>query len=333
MNRILITGGAGFIGSHVAHNLLRAGYEVRILDTLATGNATNLKGLDVELIQGSILNQTKLDQATKGVQGVVHLAACVSVPESIKSPKRCMQLNVKGTSLVLDSCKRNGVYRFVHASSSAVYGNLPAMPKTEDSPVQFLSPYAESKYLAESLAEESHSSNLRCSSLRFFNVYGPRQDPASAYSGVISIFLSRVLNRMPISIHGDGGQTRDFIHAFDVATYIRGCFEREPDQHEVLNVGTGQSISLLKMADLIQHASGHEVPLLFLTPRPGDVYHSSASVARLKSLDGHRTMSFSQGINDTIKWIKQNEMKSQKKTSVFVPAQSILWSESQVRFS
>lgn len=333
MNRILITGGAGFIGSHVVERLLAAGNKVRVLDSFSSGKEINLKGLDVEVIQGSILDRELLDRAMKDVHGVVHLAACVSVPESIKDPVRCTEVNVRGTQMVLDACLKHGVGRFVQASSSAVYGNLPQQPKTEVSPVEFMSPYAESKYLAEGLAHSAHSESLRCTSLRFFNVYGPRQDPSSAYSGVISIFLSRIMNMMPITFFGDGGQTRDFIHVQDVATYICGCFERRPELHETLNVATGQSISLLRMAEVIQEEIGHSVPFLFAPPRPGDVYHSSASVSKLRALDAHRTRSFAEGIRETIEWLEQTDPRFRRRSRSKAETSSTPWLESQVRFS
>lgn len=174
-----------------------------------------------------------------------HLAALVSVPLSFQNPLLCSDINVSGTLNVLNSCKKNGVSRFIQASSSAVYGDLLGLPKTEEMPVAPMSPYAASKLSAERLASSYATSSVSCSSLRFFNVYGPRQDPSSTYSGVISIFTSRLSKGEPIKIYGDGGQTRDFIYVSDVASYIVGCLNRTPQEHEILNIATGTSTSLL----------------------------------------------------------------------------------------
>lgn len=209
--KILVTGGAGFIGSHVVETLLPSNAEVIVLDDLSTGCLNNLKGLDVCFVQGSILDASLLDRLTVGIDAVVHLAALVSVPLSFQKPLLFSDINVSGTLNVLNSCKRNGVSRFIQASSSAVYGDLPGLPKSDEMPVAPMSPYAASKLSAENLASSYATSGVSCSSLRFFNVYGPRQDPTSAYSGVISIFTSRLSKGEPIKIYGDGAQTRDFI--------------------------------------------------------------------------------------------------------------------------
>ena len=294
--KILVTGGAGFIGSHVVEALLRNNAEVIVLDDLSTGSLINLEGLDVCFVQGSILDASLLDRLTIDMDAVVHLAALVSVPLSFQKPLLCSDINVSGTLNVLNSCKKNGVSRFIQASSSAVYGDLPGLPKTEEMPVAPMSPYASSKLSAEKLASSYATSGVSCSSLRFFNVYGPRQDPTSAYSGVISIFTSCLSKREPIKIYGDGGQTRDFIYVGDVASHVVGCLNRTPQEHEILNIATGTSTSLIEIVRILGDVTGLKSEVTFDDARKGDIYHSSASVEKLRRLDPHLPITFKDGI-------------------------------------
>ena len=296
MSRVLVTGGAGFIGSHVVEQLMLNQHEVTVLDDLSTGKLSNLDGLDCSFIYGSILDEEKLQEVSRGMDAVIHLAAIVSVPESFKAPLKCSEVNVTGTLNVLNACKKNGIRRFIQASSSAVYGDEPSLPKTEESPLVPMSPYAASKLAAEQLAFSYSNSGISCTSLRFFNVYGQRQDPSSAYSGVISIFVSRISSGLPITVFGDGGQTRDFICVSDVSTYVVNGLRRNPDTHEILNIATGRSISLLEMVSFIADASGNSVEITFAEPRTGDIYHSSASVSKLLAIDPHVTLPFEKGI-------------------------------------
>ena len=196
---------------------------------------------------------------------------------------------------VLNSCKKNGVSRFIQASSSAVYGDWPWLPKTEEIPVAPMSPYATSKLSAEKLASSYATSGVSCSSLRFFNVYGPRQDPTSAYSGVISIFTSRISQREPIKIYGDGGQTRDFIYVSDVASHVVRCLNRTPQEHEILNIATGVSTSLIEIVRILGDVTGLKSEVTCNDARKGDFYHSSASVEKLRRLDLHLLITIKKG--------------------------------------
>lgn len=301
MSRVLVTGGAGFIGSHVVDRLIEEGHQVRVLDDLSTGKPENLDPA-ADLMIGSILDEEAVNKAVADCEAVVHLAAMVSVPKSILEPGKCASINVLGTINVLTACVKHKARRFVQASSSAVYGSEPSQPKTESSPVAPITPYAASKLSAEVFAAAESMAGLSCSSFRFFNVFGPRQDPSSPYSGVVSIFLSRVKDGHPITIFGDGGQSRDFIYVKDVAAYVSSSLRREPDYHEVLNVGTGQSITLLEMAKAVQEALGREVEIKFAPPRAGDIYRSAACIKSLRSVDSHQPLSFLAGIEETARF-------------------------------
>ncbi len=297
---VLVTGGAGFIGSHVVESLILAGKEVIVLDNFSVGRLENLKGLPLEIVECSILNKSQVDKAVKRADAVIHLAAMVSVPGSIKEPAKCAEINVIGTINLLAACQKHGIRRFVQASSSAVYGTEPGQPKQESSHTAPSTPYAASKLSAEHFAASAASLGLSCSSLRFFNVYGPRQDPSSPYSGVVSIFLSRVKEGQPITIFGDGGQTRDFIFVKDVASHVVQCLDRTPDFHEVLNVASGESMTVYELAKEVQKAMGREVEIRFAAPRLGDIYNSSACVRNLRAADSHRPVPFSQGLLETV---------------------------------
>jgi UDP-glucose 4-epimerase len=297
--RILITGGAGFIGSHlVAHFAENA--DVTVLDDLRSGYARNLEGVRCRFIRGSILDAAALDQAVAGAEEVYHLAAMISVPESVAKPAECAELNTEGTRRVLTAALAAGARKVVLASSAAIYGDNPTVPKLESMPPEPKSPYAETKLAGEHLLEQYRRAHgLGTTSLRFFNVFGPRQDPRSAYAAAVPIFIAKALRDEPIGIHGDGGQTRDFIHVTDIVgalAYAGGS----KDMAGTYNVGYAQSQSILALAQEIIRLTGSKSAIEHLPPRAGDVRHSLASTDRLLDAGWKAQSSVSAGLAETI---------------------------------
>ena len=290
--KFLVTGGAGFIGSHLVAHLLPHG-SVTILDNFVSGKRDNLAGISCNLIEGSILDPHRLAQSLVGVTHVFHLAAMVSVPESVAHPAECHQMNVEGTRRVLHAATQAGAARFVLASSCAVYGNDPVMPKTESLPPAPASPYAESKLAGERLCAESV---LPAVALRFFNVYGPRQDPRGPYAAAVPRFLESALAGSPLTIHGDGRQTRDFVYVDDItAALIHAAFQAE--LQGVYNVASGQSTSILELAQTIRSIAHSSSPITHTPARPADVRFSSASIERLRATGWQPRFSLSQGLS------------------------------------
>ena len=281
--RVLVTGGSGFIGSHlVEHYQGRA--EVVVLDNLRTGRRSNLDGLECEFHEGSILDRQALDKAMKGVDIVHHLAALVSVAESMERPHETVEMNVVGLLNVLESARQHTVRKLVFASSAAVYGENPAQPKLETQTPDPRSPYAVTKLDGEYYcALYDREGWLPTACLRFFNVFGPRQDPNSAYAAAVPILLERARTGQPLTIHGDGGQTRDFIHVADIAgalAFVAG----HPRAHGVYNAGYGKAVTILELAERLREAVGSSSPLQFTPPRPGDIRHSTSDPSKLFAL-------------------------------------------------
>jgi UDP-glucose 4-epimerase len=297
--RILITGGAGFIGSHLLSHFAEQA-EVTVLDDLRSGYARNLEGVRCRFLQGSILDDVTLKQAIAGAEEVYHLAAMISVPESIAKPAECAQLNTEGTRRVLDAALAAGARKVVLASSAAIYGDNPTVPKLETMPPEPKSPYAETKLAGEKLLEQYRVTHgLGAASLRFFNVFGPRQDPRSAYAAAVPIFIAKALRNESIGIHGDGGQTRDFIHVTDIIGALAYAGESK-DMSGTYNVGYGQSQSILALAQEIIRLTGSKSVIEHLPPRAGDVRHSVASTERLLSAGWKPQSSVSAGLAETI---------------------------------
>ncbi|HXW99249.1 MAG TPA: SDR family oxidoreductase [Methanomicrobiales archaeon] len=303
--KYLITGGAGFIGSHLA-DALAGTHELVVLDNLATGKAGNIQHLiearRVSLVRGSVTDPALLKTCMEGVDGVFHEAALVSVLRSVKDPDATNEANVAGTLRVLVAARDAGVKAVVFASSSSVYGESPVLPKREDMPPVPKSPYAVSKLAGEHyLRVFSELYGLRTVSLRYFNVFGPRQDPESPYAAVIPLFITRVLRGEPIVIHGDGGQTRDFTYVKDVvqgnlkamASGARGTF----------NLACGERNSVLALARAVMEIAGKEVPIRHEPPRPGDIRDSLADISaareRLKYAPGYTLRT---GLEETVPW-------------------------------
>ena len=282
---VLITGGAGFIGSNLVDGLLAKGYAVRILDDLSTGKRSNLP-LDnpkVELIEGNVADAALVKRAMAGCSAVVHLAAVASVQASVDDPVSTHQSNFVGTLNVCEAMREAGVKRVVFASSAAVYGNNGEGESiVEDTPKAPLTPYASDKLASEYYLDfYRRQHGLEPVVFRFFNVYGPRQDPSSPYSGVISIFSERAVNRLPITIFGDGEQTRDFIYVGDLVGILVQAIEAPQVEEGAINVGLNKATTLKQMLEALSEVVGELPPISYGPARPGDIRHSRANNRRL----------------------------------------------------
>ncbi len=274
MARWLVTGGAGFIGSHLVEALVGRGHVVRVLDNFSTGRLQNLAAVRdrIEVIEGDIRNPRTVLEATAGIDVVAHLAAVVSVQASLEDPRTTMEVNGIGTLNVLEAARAAGVRRVLFASSAAVYGDHSSLPLDEGLPARPLSPYAASKVTGEALCRAYAASFcLPTLSLRFFNVYGPRQDPKSPYSGVISIFLDRMRRGLPPIVYGDGLQTRDFVYVADVVDALVRAGEGEGLEESVLNVARGEETSILDVVALLNGILGTDLRPVFAPPRRGGI--------------------------------------------------------------
>jgi len=291
---VLVTGGAGFIGSHVVDRLVADGLQVRVLDDLSTGTLKNLAAVRdvIEFVQGDIADPVTVAAAVADCRGVVHLAAVASVEASVREPLRTNRTNLVGTLTVLEAAAAAGAGKVVYASSAAVYGEAARLPITETSPLHPLSPYAADKLAGEHyLAHYQRQGRLDGTAFRFFNVYGPRQDPGSPYSGVISVFLERVGNGQKVTVHGDGSQTRDFVYVGDVVEGIKRALDGQVatagstvGDLRVLNLGHGSSTSLLGLLDTVMTVYGRhgEVEVEHAPRRHGAIAHSLADVSALR---------------------------------------------------
>lgn len=298
----MVTGGAGFIGSHLAEALLAAGAEVRVLDDLSSGRESNLASArgDIDFVRGSILDENALAKAAEGCDAIFHLAAVASVPRSIEDPVGTGRVNVEGSVQVLRAAARNGA-KVVFSSSSAVYGNPKTLPVAESSPPETLSPYAAQKLASEALLAAFHFSyRVKSASLRYFNVYGPRQDPNSEYAAVIPKFVTRALQGRPLVIFGDGSQTRDFVYVGDVARANILAFESTLNDGRPVNVGSGVSISILGLAQSVIQLCGSQSAIDFQPAREGEVRLSEGAVEFARSAIGFGAqVSLAEGLSRT----------------------------------
>ncbi len=302
-----MTGGAGFIGSHLVERLAGAGHAVTVLDDLSTGKTVNLP-TDIELVVGDIADSSVLAPAMRGADAVVHLAAIASVEASVRDPLGTSRTNLTGSLTVFQAAADAGVKRLVYASSAAVYGDPKTVPLREDAQKNPLSPYAADKLAGEHhLAHYHRCGKLDARAFRFFNVYGPRQDPASPYSGVISVFVERARRRLPLSINGDGRQTRDFVYVSDVVDVLCAAVgSRSVDvatgtELPVLNLGRGEAVSLLELIAAIGSVVGGEPPTVTFGPaRDGDIRHSRADVTALERTYGRPLTALSTGLALTL---------------------------------
>lgn len=286
--RVLITGGAGFIGSHMCELCLRQGHAVRVIDNLSTGKRENLPPHPrLEFIEGDVGDAATVQAAMIGIEAVVHLAAVASVQASIDDPIGTHRTNFDGTLNLLQAARVNNVKRFIYASSAAVYGDTERLPVGEDAPLNPLSPYAADKLAGEHyLKYYQRKHGLAGTAFRFFNIYGPRQDPSSPYSGVISIFVERLRHQQGVTLFGDGQQTRDFVYVGDLVGILYAALLRSELAGAVLNVGTGKQQSLLDLLSYLEAMSGRKIPRTHAPARIGDIVHSRADVARLRAAMG-----------------------------------------------
>ena len=285
--KYLITGGAGFIGSHIARALLEQGADVRVLDNFSSGKRENLKGLNVEILEGDLRDASTVTRAVRGVEVIFHEAAFVSVPESMEKPQECLDVNVTGTSMLFEAARKAGVGRVVIASSAAVYGDSDAMPLVENTPLMQLSPYAVSKRIDEMYAELfTNQFGLEVAALRYFNVYGPRQRPDSMYAAAVPIFIRRMLDNKPITVYGDGGQTRDLINVRDVVQANLLASQHPAAPGQIFNVCTGVETRILDLLDILYKLFPNAPKHIHAETRAGDIYRSIGTPRKIKDTLG-----------------------------------------------
>lgn len=292
MKRYLVTGGAGFIGSHLVEALTAAGDAVRVLDDFSSGKAAHLEQAKhsgrLEVVKGDVREPAAVEAAAAGVDGVFHLAALVSVPLSLAEPRRSFEINAGGSVNVLEAARATGVRRVVLASSAAVYGDAAEPAREDETPLRPMSPYAVDKLAAEQYgALYSRQYGLNVAALRFFNVYGRRQDPASPYSGVISVFADRLRRRDGVTIYGDGSQTRDFVHVSDVVQAMMAAMHATRAGFTVCNVGTGEATRVDRLLETLAGIVGWQPPVDRQPARRGDIRHSCADIRRAQELFGY----------------------------------------------
>ena len=309
--RVVVTGGAGFIGSNLCRTLLTNSEvaAVRVLDDLSSGHEANLEGLDVELVVGSILDEGVVARVLSDADAVVHLAARPSVPRSIENPRATHEVNINGTMNVLEALRQRptGSTRIVFASSSSVYGANTALPKRIDHPARPVSPYAVSKLAGESyVLSYQRCFGIPALAVRFFNVYGPAQDNASAYSPVIPAFITAALAGQPVPVHGDGLQSRDFTYVGSVANTLAAAVTRPVALDEPLNLAFGVRYSLMEVIEELSTQLGEPLAVQHLDPRPGDVRHSQADPVQMEEhFPEVSAVSLEDGLAATIAWWKQ----------------------------
>lgn len=307
----LVTGGAGFIGSHIAGALVESGARVRVLDDLSTGHAENVEeiGGRVEFVRASLLDADALRRALEGVELVFHEAAIPSVPRSVDNPEETHRACVEGTFALLVAARAAGVRRVVYAASSSAYGDQPTLPKVEDMAPQPLSPYAAAKLVGEYYCQVwARTYGFETVSLRYFNVFGPRQDPGSQYSGVISRFISALLSGERPVIYGDGEQSRDFTYISNVVDANLRAAETTRGIGEVVNVATGERATLNELLEALKGVTGKaDVTAEYRETRVGDVRHSLADITRAREFLGYEpTVGLEEGLRKTIDWWKQS---------------------------
>jgi nucleoside-diphosphate-sugar epimerase len=299
--RVLITGGAGFIGSHLARRLVVEGYDVTVLDNFSTGRQQNLEGVDAKVIRGDIRDLSLLPFAMRGTDAVFHVAALPSVARSWEDPVTSLHVNALGTSNVIEAAVHSGVHTLVYSSSSSVYGNQPAEKKSEDLPPNPISPYGHAKLMGEklTLAHARDPQGIRVVALRYFNVFGARQDPDSPYSAVIPLFIKHALGGTTATIYGDGRQSRDFTHVDNVVD-ANLCALRSGLSGVVMNIASGQSHTLLELVDGISVLNQRRLETTFGAPREGDIRHSLADISLAAAKIGYRPrVTFMDGLRRT----------------------------------
>ncbi len=310
MASYLVTGGAGFIGSNIVHELVKRGEHVRVLDNLSTGRPENLRGIldKIEFIEGDICDENTVRRAVYGVDYVLHQAALPSVQRSVNDPIASNRVNVNGTLNLLMAAREEKVKRFVIASSSSVYGDTPVLPKVEDMPINPLSPYATSKLAAEKYAMNFYKLyGLPTVALRYFNVFGPRQNPKSQYAAVIPKFITAMLKGESPVVYGDGEQSRDFTYIENVVeANLRACHSEKAPGH-VVNIACGKRYTLNELLHLLENILEMPANARYEEPRPGDVKHSLASIELAREVLGYEPqISFEEGLRKTVAWYRDS---------------------------
>lgn len=305
MSLYLVTGGAGFIGSHLVETLLKRGDTVRVVDNLSTGKRANLPS-DIDFVEGDLADDYVAARAVQGCDYVLHQAAMPSVPRSVKDPIASNRANIDATLQVLVAARDAGVRRVVFAGSSSEYGNSQVLPKREDMRPSPITPYALQKWTGEQYCSMFTSIyGLETVSIRYFNVFGPRQAPDSPYSGVISLFIKAFLNGQAPLIHGDGRQTRDFTYVTNVVDGVLRAATTPGVAGEYINVATGGRVSLLELARALQLITGTNITPTFGPPRDGDVKDSQADIFKARKMLGYEpTVPFEEGLRHTVEWFK-----------------------------
>ena len=302
--RVLVTGGAGFIGSHIVEHFSGSA-EIVVLDNLRSGFKKNLESFDVEFIEGSITDRGIVKKAVKGVDYVFHLAAMISVPESMDKPAECVEINTQGMLNVLRESADAGIKKLCFSSSAAIYGDNPTVPKLENMLPEPKSPYAVTKLDGEYYCRMFNDEGwLKTASLRYFNVFGPRQDPASQYAAAIPIFVHKALCNEPITIFGDGHQTRDFIYVKDIAG-ANVYLATHPEFGGVYNAAYGNSITINELAEKIIEMTNSKSQIKYSPQRPGDVKHSRADIKKLTATAFEPSSDFDSGLEQTVRFFTQ----------------------------
>jgi len=307
MSHYLVTGGAGFIGSHLAEELIRRGQQVRVLDNLSTGKRRNLEHLPgVEFVEGDLADPDACVRGVQGVDYVLHQAAIPSVPRSVKDPVTSNRANIDGSLNILVAARDAGVKRLVYAGSSSAYGDTPTLPKREDMPTRPLSPYALQKLVAEQYCQMfTRLYGLETVTIRYFNVFGPRQDPGSPYSGVISLFSTALLEGREPMMYGDGEQTRDFTYVANVVDGVLRACTAPNASGEVINVATGGRISLNELLRTMNQIVGTELTARYAEARAGDVKDSQADITKARQLLGFEPIvQLEEGLRWTLDWCR-----------------------------
>jgi nucleoside-diphosphate-sugar epimerase len=306
--RYLVTGGAGFIGSNITDELIRRGHEVVVLDDLSTGKEANLKGVrnKIDFRTGSITDLKTVQSACRGMDYVVHLAARTSVPKSVVDPIETNRVNIDGTLNVLVAARDAKVRRFVYAASSSAYGETPTLPKVETMPPAPISPYGITKYVGELYAQVfGRVYGLENASVRYFNVFGPRQDPTSQYSGVLSRFMLAVTKGEPPVVYGDGEQSRDFTYIDNVVDETLRACEASGASGKVFNGGTGARITLNEVLKLLEKITGKKIQAKYEPPRAGDIRDSQADISLARKVLGYEPrVFFEEGLRRTWEWYR-----------------------------
>ncbi len=302
--KILITGGSGFIGSHIVEHYQDLAEEIRVLDNLRTGDRRNLDGLKHVFLEGSVTDREAVAKAVEGVDYVFHLAALVSVPESMTKPGECVDINVHGLLNVLEASAAAGVKKLVFASSAAIYGDNPTVPKLESMLPEPKSPYAVTKLDGEYYLDLfNRERGLETAAIRFFNVFGPRQDPKGAYAAAVPIFIEKALKGEDIIVHGDGEQTRDFIYVKDIVGALAFAAET-PGVNGVFNAGYGGQMTINDLANKLIASAGSASKVKHGPERAGDVKHSRSSADKLRSAGWRPTHPLDEALATTLEFFK-----------------------------